>query len=84
VQLFFPVLLIYRPTRMVALVLITGMHLGIGIFMGILYFSLVMIAVDMILVSDRSWTRACDWVQVQRQKVRLQRHGRARTAEREV
>ena len=50
VQLFFPVLLIYRPTRMVALVLITGMHLGIGIFMGILYFSLVMIAVDMILV----------------------------------
>ena len=37
VQLFFPVLLIYRPSRMVALVMITGMHLGIGIFMGILY-----------------------------------------------
>lgn len=62
VQLFFPVLLIYRPTRMVALVLITGMHLGIGIFMGILYFSLVMIAVDMILVSDRSWLRGFEWV----------------------
>jgi hypothetical protein len=58
VQLFFPVLLIYRPTRFAALILITGMHLGIGIFMGILYFSLVMIAVDMILVSDASWQRA--------------------------
>jgi hypothetical protein len=68
VQLFFPVLLIYRPTRMVALVLITGMHLGIGIFMGILYFSLVMIAVDMILVSDRSWVRGLEWLQNQRNR----------------
>ncbi len=68
VQLFFPVLLIYRPTRMVALVLITGMHLGIGIFMGILYFSLVMIAVDMILVSDRSWVRGLEWLRNQRKR----------------
>ena len=55
VQLFFPVLLLYRPTRMVALVIITGMHLGIGFLMGIMYFSLAMIAVDMMLVSDKSW-----------------------------
>lgn len=68
VQLFFPVLLIYRPTRMVALLLVTGMHLGIGIFMGILYFSLVMIAVDMILVSDRSWVRGLEWLQNQRNR----------------
>lgn len=66
VQLFFPVLLIYRPTRFVALILITGMHLGIGIFMGILYFSLVMIAVDMILVSDVSWIRALEWLRARR------------------
>ena len=58
VQLFFPVLLIYRPTRMVALVIITGMHLGIGFLMGIMYFSLAMIAVDMMLVSDKTWRRA--------------------------
>ena len=50
--------------------LITGMHLGIGIFMGILYFSLVMIAVDMILVSDASWERAADWIKARRRRRR--------------
>ncbi len=74
VQLFFPVLLIYRPTRMLALLLITGMHLGIGVFMGILYFSLVMIAVDMILVSDRSWVRGLEWVRARRQRSRKGPH----------
>ncbi len=62
VQMFFPVFLIYRPTRFVALIVVTGMHLGIGLLMGIMYFSLVMIAVDMILVSDTSWVRAGAWV----------------------
>jgi hypothetical protein len=60
--MFFPVLLLYRPTRFVALIVITGMHLGIGLLMGIMYFSLVMIAVDMILVSDGSWVQARQWV----------------------
>ena len=62
-QLFFPLLLLYRPTRMVALVIITGMHLGIGFLMGIMYFSLAMIAVDMMLVSDKTWRFASDLVQ---------------------
>ncbi|MGA9102053.1 HTTM domain-containing protein [Aeromicrobium sp.] len=62
VQLLFPLLLIYRPTRMVALVIITGMHLGIGFLMGIMYFSLAMIAVDMMLVSDKTWRFAADVV----------------------
>lgn len=67
VQMFFPVFLIYRPTRFVALVVVTGMHLGIGLLMGIMYFSLVMIAVDMILVSDGSWERAASWGRSRRQ-----------------
>ena len=58
VQLLVPVLLMFRPTRFFAVVTLTGMHLGIGILMGILYFSLVMIAVDVLLISDRSWSRA--------------------------
>lgn len=55
IQLFIPVLVIYRPTRVLALVAILGMHLGIGLLMGILFFSLVMIAADALLISDKSW-----------------------------
>lgn len=57
IQLMFPVLLLYRPLRAIALLMITGMHLSIGLAMGIMYFSLVMIAVDMMLVSDVTWRR---------------------------
>lgn len=57
VQLFVPVLLMYRPTRFVALLALTGMHASIGVLMGILFFSLVMIAVDVLLISDKSWAR---------------------------
>lgn len=55
VQLLFPVLLLYRSTRALALLLVTGMHLAIGVLMGIMFFSLVMIAVDMMLISDATW-----------------------------
>lgn len=61
IQLFFPVFLLYRPTRFLALIAVTMMHVGIGVLMGIMYFSLAMIAVDMILVSDRSWRQALFW-----------------------
>jgi hypothetical protein len=80
VQMFFPVLLLYRPTRFAALVAITGMHLGIGLLMGIMYFSLVMIAVDMILVSDRSWVRAGDWLSIRRRNLIARRRRDGRTA----
>ena len=70
IQLFFPVLLLYRPTRFVALFAVTGMHVGIGLLMGIMYFSLVMIAVDMILVSDRSWIAAERWARNRRTSLR--------------
>lgn len=61
-QLFFPVLLLYRPTRALALVAIAGMHVGIGLLMGIMYFSLAMIAVDMLLISERSWQTGTNWL----------------------
>lgn len=73
IQMFFPVFLLYRPSRFVALIAITGMHLGIGLLMGIMYFSLVMIAVDMILVSDSSWLRAQEWT---RRRWAARRHRR--------
>ena len=70
VQLLFPLLLTYRPTRLAALVLITGMHLAIGLLMGILYFSLAMISVDMMLVSDTSWRRFAAWARGRTSRVR--------------
>jgi len=57
VQLLFPVLILWRPSRYVAVVLITGMHLGIALLLGLWPFSLAMIGLDLLLVRDRSWER---------------------------
>lgn len=54
-QLFFPALLLNRWTRIVALVGVTGMHIGIGILMALPWFSLLMIAGDMIFIREKSW-----------------------------
>jgi hypothetical protein len=58
VQLLFPVLILWRPSRYVAIVLITGMHLGIAVLLGLWPFSLAMIALDLLLVRDSSWRKA--------------------------
>lgn len=61
IQLLLPVLLIYRPSRIFALLTVLGMHLGIGLFLGILFFSLVMVAADALLISDKNWERLALW-----------------------
>lgn len=58
VQLLFPVLALWRPTRVVALVFLLGMHLGIGLFLGLWPFSLAMIGLDLVFVRDSSWRDA--------------------------
>lgn len=68
IQLLFPVLLLYRSTRVLALVAITGMHMGIGLLMGIMYFSLVMIAVDMMLIRDQTWSAFARFVRTARKR----------------
>ena len=62
VQLLFPVFVLWRPTRIVALVFLLGMHFGIGLFLGLWPFSLAMIGLDLLFVRDRSWERALRWV----------------------
>jgi hypothetical protein len=62
VQLLFPVLLVWRPTRIAALIVILGMHLGIGLFLGLWPFSLAMIALDLLFVRDASWAHILMWV----------------------
>ena len=57
VQLLFPVALLWRPSRYVAVVLITFTHLGIAVLLGLWPFSLAMIALDLLLIRDSSWQR---------------------------
>ncbi|BFM24455.1 hypothetical protein QE430_001173 [Microbacterium testaceum] len=57
VQMLFPLMILWKPTRYAAVFLITGMHLGIAILLGLWPFSLMMIALDLLLVRDGSWMR---------------------------
>ena len=61
VQLAFPALVLWRPTRIAALVFLLGMHVGIGLFLGLWPFSLAMISLDLLFVRDGSWRRALAW-----------------------
>ena len=56
-QLAFPFLLLRRGTRVIALVGILSFHVGIGVLMGLPWFSLSMIAVDAIFIRDETWKR---------------------------
>ena len=53
-QLFFPFLQLTRPTRMLALAGIIGMHVGIGILLALPFFSLSMIGADMVFLRDQT------------------------------
>src|SRR5699024_52281 len=55
VQTLFPILLLWQPTRVFALVSLIFMHLGIGVLMGLWTFSLAMIALDMLFIRDTTW-----------------------------
>lgn len=62
IQIFFPLLLLRRWTRIIALLGIGGMHLGIAVLMGLPLFSLTMVAADVIFITDRSYARAQEWL----------------------
>lgn len=56
-QLFFPFMLLNRWTRIIGLIGITGMHAGIGVLLALPFFSLVMIAGDMLFIRESSWEK---------------------------
>ncbi len=56
VQTAFPMMLLHRFTRVLALIVIMGFHAAIGLLMGLPWFSLGMIALDAIFISDRTWS----------------------------
>jgi len=57
-QIAFPFMLLTRPTRIIALLGIMSFHIGIGVLMGLPWFSLAMIGIDFIFIRDASWMRA--------------------------
>lgn len=61
IQVLFPGLLLARPTRTFALVSLIAFHVGIAVLMGLVWFSLTMIAIDLVLVSDRTWDAIRRW-----------------------
>lgn len=54
-QTLFPLAVLWRPTRIVAVVALVFMHLGIAVLLGLWPFSLAMIALDMLFVRDGTW-----------------------------
>lgn len=65
-QLLFPLMLLNRWTRMIGLIGVTGMHVGIGVLLGIPFFSLVMIAGDMVFIRESSWR----WLRSSAERIR--------------
>lgn len=80
-QLFFPVLLLNRWTRIFALIGITGMHIGIAVLLSLPFFSAVMLFADAVFVRDSTWRWMLDWIgdRLPRRR-RRRRSGRRRMA----
>jgi hypothetical protein len=55
IQLFFPLMLLRRATRMLAIIGVLGMHVGIGVLMGLPFFSLFIMAGDQIFIRDQTY-----------------------------
>ncbi|WP_217136623.1 HTTM domain-containing protein [Leucobacter chinensis] len=57
IQTSFPFMMLNRFTRIVAIMIILFFHAGIGVLMGLPWFSLSMVALDAIFIRDRTWQK---------------------------
>ena len=55
IQMCFPMMLLTHPTRVIALFGIMSFHLAIALLMGLPWFSLAMIAIDFIFITEHTW-----------------------------
>lgn len=62
VQLLFPISLLNRYTKFFALLLLIGMHVGIGLLLSLPFFSVMMLCADMIFIRDQYWKRGIAFV----------------------
>lgn len=68
VQVFFPLLLMRRGTRIVALLLVFGMHVGIAVTMALPWFSLAIMAADSIFIRDETYRAVVRWLRRARRR----------------
>ncbi|MCK8469051.1 HTTM domain-containing protein [Microbacterium sp. KSW4-16] len=61
IQVSFPFMMLNRFTRIVAIAIILFFHASIGVLMGLPWFSLSMVALDAVFVSDKTW-RKLQWL----------------------
>ncbi|SKA96324.1 Vitamin K-dependent gamma-carboxylase [Agreia bicolorata] len=57
VQTMFPLMLLNTWTRRLALIVMVFFHIGIGVFMGLPWFSLSTLALDALFVRESTWMR---------------------------
>jgi hypothetical protein len=69
IQVFFPLMLLRRFTRVLALLGVTAMHFGIAFFMGLPFFSFFILAADAIFIRDATYVGLQHWA-VQRWRSR--------------
>ena len=62
IQIVFPLLLLTRWTRRLAVLGMICMHAGIGVFLGLSVFSLAMVAADVIYLRDATMDSIVAWV----------------------
>nr|WP_246482809.1 HTTM domain-containing protein [Brachybacterium halotolerans] len=61
-QIAFPFLLFNTITRRAVLIALLGMHLSIGVLMGLPFFSGIMASADAVLVSGATWIAIVSWL----------------------
>jgi hypothetical protein len=70
VQLMMPVALLDRRAKAILLPMVLGMHLAIGVLMGLPFFSAIMIVSDLLFLSDRDLARGRARIRVLRSRWR--------------
>jgi hypothetical protein len=65
-QCLFAPMLLWRPTRIAAVLAMVGMHAGIALSMGLFIFSLAMMAGDVIFIRDRTVEGVLAWLRRRR------------------
>lgn len=70
VQVFFPLLLMRRGTRVVALVTVFVMHVSIAVTMALPWFSLAMLAADAVFIRNSTYRALGRWMTGQRRRPR--------------